>query len=76
MPDREIQFAVDAKISQLGIPVASAQISGLDNTPSVLRDRSDPPDAASDPRWSRLSPAFIDDDPVLRGYRDLQRAAG
>ena len=71
MTDRNLEFVVDARISQLGIPLAAAQICGLDNA-----RRGPDPDPACDPQWSRFSPDFIGSDPILRGYRDLHTAVG
>ena len=65
------EFVVDPKIAQLGIPVAAVLISGLDNRP-----REEHPDEANDPAWDRFSQAFIESDPILRGYRDLHTAVG
>lgn len=71
MSQRKLEFVVDAKLSHLGIPLASAQISGLDNARC-----GPPPPAASELQWSHFSPAFIESDPILAGYRALHTAVG
>jgi len=72
MPVADLEFVVDEKIRTLGIPLASALICGLDNHPRETQEGRE----ASDPEWSRFSQAFIDNEPILRGYRELHTAVG
>jgi DNA/RNA-binding domain of Phe-tRNA-synthetase-like protein len=71
MSGKDLAFVVDPHVADLGIAVASAVISGLDNRP-----RGPHAVEAPEPAWARFSDAFIANDPTLRGYRDLHSAVG